>query len=784
MKKTNKLLILLMIGLFTKGAYAQVKVGDNPTTINNSAILEIESTTKGVLIPRMNNTQRNAISSPANGLLIWNSSNNSLEVYKSSCLCWVSVVDGGNTPTNNVPNTPPTASSLNYTGKPIVGQTFTLNYTYADAQNDLEGTTTFQWQVSNNSSGLNSTNIIGATSANYTPVLGNLGMFIRCVVTPRANSGLLNGLSSFGAWTQVEASNIPTVNSLTISGTPAQNNTLTASYTFAGGSGVENTNPTTGTTFIWQTATTNTGVGITNAPTYGNANYSNTFIPQSDLLGRFVRVGVRAMDNAALQATNFVFSAWVGPIIASTEQAPIVSNVSITPAPSVNLTLSGSYSYSDINDDPEGTSTYQWYRADNATGLNQTSISGATSNTYTVVTSDANRYIGFGVTPVARTGTPTGTQVIYYHPNSTLPAATFTFTSNPIRQLPFFAVNRAMNAQNSIEVEIDVSSVGGIVFSSTSVNGYSFSANFTTNTTGIQWVTLTATGTQSSFNNAGDAFTLTGLGSSSQTKSFTIYNSITGAGLTAFSNGGSLNETFNNNTTCQNSIISAGYTTGTCSGQITTSARTYDLVHINGQCWMLQNSVELPTAPCASSINTGCNTWLSSSPGDIGSWGYYNTTTTNGTSGWATVAPAANEGLLYNWSAAMNGSSIERAQGVCPRGWHIPSDCEWKYLEHGQGLSITNQNLDGYRTTTAEGNKLRSVGTGANNSSGFTGLLVGTRNSNGTFSDRNNVSHFWISTEFSASAAHRRSLFSSSAGVGRFPNNAKGQGFSVRCLKD
>ena len=38
-------------------------------------------------------------------------------------------------------------------------------------------------------------------------------------------------------------------------------------------------------------------------------------------------------------------------------------------------------------------------------------------------------------------------------------------------------------------------------------------------------------------------------------------------------------------------------------------------------------------------------------------------------------------GFAYQWSAAMNGSTIESAQGVCPIGWHIPSNTEWNILE-------------------------------------------------------------------------------------------------------
>ncbi len=41
-----------------------------------------------------------------------------------------------------------------------------------------------------------------------------------------------------------------------------------------------------------------------------------------------------------------------------------------------------------------------------------------------------------------------------------------------------------------------------------------------------------------------------------------------------------------------------------------------------------------------------------------------------------------NHGLLYTWAAAINGSTTEMNQGVCPTGWHIPSNNEWSELEN------------------------------------------------------------------------------------------------------
>lgn len=68
------LILALILSLEKVGANAQsvaFKVGNNPTTINTSAALDIESTTKGFLPPRMTNAQMTAITSPAKGLIVY-----------------------------------------------------------------------------------------------------------------------------------------------------------------------------------------------------------------------------------------------------------------------------------------------------------------------------------------------------------------------------------------------------------------------------------------------------------------------------------------------------------------------------------------------------------------------------------------------------------------------------------------------------------------------------------------------------------------------------------------
>ncbi|WXT99336.1 MAG: hypothetical protein Ctma_0032 [Catillopecten margaritatus gill symbiont] len=125
------------------------------------------------------------------------------------------------------------------------------------------------------------------------------------------------------------------------------------------------------------------------------------------------------------------------------------------------------------------------------------------------------------------------------------------------------------------------------------------------------------------------------------------------------------------------------------------------------------------------------------------------------------------DGYYYTWDAAMN---------VCPSGWSLPSDADWKVLEGQLGMSVANQEFTGWRGTD-EGTKLKVGG-----SSGFEAKLAGYRSTIGSFYGRGDLTYLWSSTE-SGSYAYSRYLYTSFATVYRDTYN-KAFGFSVRCLKD
>ena len=152
-------------------------------------------------------------------------------------------------------------------------------------------------------------------------------------------------------------------------------------------------------------------------------------------------------------------------------------------------------------------------------------------------------------------------------------------------------------------------------------------------------------------------------------------------------------------------------------------------------------------------------------------------------------------GVLYTFGAVLNGENPSGenpsgVQGICPTGWHLPSDNEWKQLEIFLGMSESTADLDDFRGTD-EGGKLKGSGTshwespntGATNLSNFTALPGGTRHTDGLFYHIKLLGYWWSSTSEIEGSGVIRELHYSSSKVGRFSNYSSG-GLSVRCVKD
>ncbi|MRT93682.1 alpha-amylase family glycosyl hydrolase [Ancylomarina sp. 16SWW S1-10-2] len=93
--------------------------------------------------------------------------------------------------------------------------------------------------------------------------------------------------------------------------------------------------------------------------------------------------------------------------------APVASKVSVSGVYKENEILTATYTYTDANDDLEGGSIYQWYRADDAEGKNETTITDANQLSYTLGADDRNKFIRFSITPVALTGDFLTGEIVY-----------------------------------------------------------------------------------------------------------------------------------------------------------------------------------------------------------------------------------------------------------------------------------------------------------------------------------------------------------------------------------
>ncbi len=161
-----------------------------------------------------------------------------------------------------------------------------------------------------------------------------------------------------------------------------------------------------------------------------------------------------------------------------------------------------------------------------------------------------------------------------------------------------------------------------------------------------------------------------------------------------------------------------------------------------------------------------------------------------------TATNLVNYGYLYNWPAVMHGapSSNENPSGVtgiCPSGWHVPSDAEWTELTNFVNI-ITRYRCSGYdgqigkalasTSGWTSNNTTCQVGSnqGGNNTTGFKAYPAGYyNNSYDGFSMR---AYFWSSTERTSSGAWARRINCEEAGVQR-NDGVKPDALSVRCVK-
>ena len=135
-------------------------------------------------------------------------------------------------------------------------------------------------------------------------------------------------------------------------------------------------------------------------------------------------------------------------------------------------------------------------------------------------------------------------------------------------------------------------------------------------------------------------------------------------------------------------------------------------------------------------------------------------------------------GNLYNWYA------VNDPRGLCPAGWHVPNQADWTILENELGgnavaggkMKSTGNSQDG----TGLWAKSNNQGT---NSSGFTALPGGYRMVGGTFTLVSQHGFWWASDQTNDLNTIRRNIRYEFNSI-QSGNSQKGDGCSVRCIKD
>ncbi|MCX6280045.1 MAG: hypothetical protein NT004_18430 [Bacteroidetes bacterium] len=192
--------------------------------------------------------------------------------------------------------------------------------------------------------------------------------------------------------------------------------------------------------------------------------------------------------------------------------------------------------------------------------------------------------------------------------------------------------------------------------------------------------------------------------------------------------------------------------------------KTYNTVQIGTQCWLRENlnigtkingsgnqtNNSIIEKYCYSDLESNCNIY----------------------------------GGLYQWNEMMQYVNTAGAQGICPSGWHIPTDAQWTTVTTFLGgTSVAGGKMKTTGTIQAGTGLWNSPNTGATNESGFSSVPAGSRSSNGTFSDIGVIGSWWSSTFSFPDNAWYRFMYYYLSSL-HSATGWQGYGQPVRCLRD
>jgi uncharacterized protein (TIGR02145 family) len=256
--------------------------------------------------------------------------------------------------------------------------------------------------------------------------------------------------------------------------------------------------------------------------------------------------------------------------------------------------------------------------------------------------------------------------------------------------------------------------------------------------------------------------------------------------------------------------------------------QTYKTVKIGEQVWMAENLNYAYTGVpfIYGGVTTDSITWClgddessCKSRSDSTRWWCFHDDEfclfTSDSSSWCyndDPANCAKYGRLYTWAAAIDSVKLvndakdpqdcgdgkictlpAKVQGICPTGWHLPNETEWKTLFTAVGSIVAGSYSDAHYHSAA-GKMLKSTSgwkdyelEGRKNGNGmdafgFSALPAGDRYLAGDFSDEGKYAHFWCSAELNRYHACDLDLYYGNSATLEY--SYKSSAYSVRCVKD
>jgi len=200
-----------------------------------------------------------------------------------------------------------------------------------------------------------------------------------------------------------------------------------------------------------------------------------------------------------------------------------------------------------------------------------------------------------------------------------------------------------------------------------------------------------------------------------------------------------------------------------CSSDDENSISGYRTEKIGGQHWMAENlNYNVSGSRCYGDINSNCDKY----------------------------------GRLYNWATAMAlpdscnhknciSKVLPKHRGICPSGWHIPRDTEWKNLVDSiGGSSIAGKYLkaaNGWWYSCGKGDSYQYK---CEDKYGFAALPGGIGDAGGTFTFATEYGYWWSASEYREDAAYYRYMNYISDAAEWYQYGDKSHFLSVRCVRD